>query len=57
MALNIIYIEYVQTALPILEKLDPYQFWIAYKLFRDATRSINGQPVKVRSRVVDLEAR
>lgn len=37
-----------QTALPIIEKLDPYQFFIAYKLFRDATKSINGQPVKVR---------
>ena len=37
-----------QTALPVIEKLDPYQFWIQYKLFRDATRSVNGQPVKVR---------
>ncbi|EKM53656.1 uncharacterized protein PHACADRAFT_260127 [Phanerochaete carnosa HHB-10118-sp] len=34
------------TALPIIEKLDPYQFFIGYKLFRDATRSINGTPVK-----------
>ena len=37
-----------QTALPVIEKLDPYQFWIQYKLFRDATRSVNGQPVNVR---------
>ncbi len=37
-----------QTAIPIVEKLDPYQFFIAYKLFRDATRSVNGTPVKVR---------
>lgn len=41
-----------QTALPIIEKLDPYQFFIAYKLFRDATKSINGTPVKVSS--IDL---
>ncbi|KAI0684840.1 HAD-like domain-containing protein [Cytidiella melzeri] len=34
------------TATPIVEKLDPYQFWIQYRLFRDATRSVNGQPVK-----------
>jgi len=37
-----------QTAAPIVEKLDPYSFHIAYKLFRDATRSDNGRPVKVR---------
>lgn len=37
-----------QTAMPILDKLDPYQFFITYKLFRDATRSVNGTPVKVR---------
>ncbi|EIW80210.1 HAD-like protein [Coniophora puteana RWD-64-598 SS2] len=34
------------TALPVLEKLDPYNFFITYKLFRDATRSINGKTVK-----------
>lgn len=34
--------------MPILDKLDPYQFFITYKLFRDATRSVNGTPVKVR---------
>lgn len=33
--------------MPIIEKLDPYQFFISYKLFRDATRAVNGQPVKV----------
>ncbi|KAJ3546049.1 hypothetical protein NM688_g5555 [Phlebia brevispora] len=38
--------QYHYTALPILEKLDPYQFFITYKLFRDATRSVNGMPVK-----------
>ncbi|GJE94720.1 HAD-like domain-containing protein [Phanerochaete sordida] len=38
--------QYHYTAMPIIEKLDPYQFFIAYKLFRDATKSINGQPVK-----------
>jgi len=36
-----------QTAAPIVEKLDPYGFHIAYKLFRDATKSENGRPVKV----------
>ena len=36
--------------MPIIEKLDPYQFFIAYKLFRDATKSINGTPVKVIAR-------
>ncbi|KAH9935110.1 NIF-domain-containing protein [Epithele typhae] len=34
------------TALPVVEKLDPYQFFIMHKLFRDACRSENGQPVK-----------
>ncbi|KAJ3482365.1 hypothetical protein NLI96_g7027 [Meripilus lineatus] len=38
--------QYNYTAMPIVEKLDPYQFFIAYKLFRDATRSVNGTPVK-----------
>ncbi|THG95365.1 hypothetical protein EW026_g6278 [Hermanssonia centrifuga] len=38
--------QYHYTAIPVLEKLDPYQFFITYKLFRDATRSVNGQPVK-----------
>ncbi|KAL0955543.1 hypothetical protein HGRIS_001779 [Hohenbuehelia grisea] len=34
------------TAIPVLEKLDRYNFFITHKLFRDATRSINGQIVK-----------
>lgn len=34
------------TAAPIIEKLDPYGFHLAYKLFRDATKSENGRPVK-----------
>ncbi|EGO00630.1 hypothetical protein SERLA73DRAFT_178488 [Serpula lacrymans var. lacrymans S7.3] len=34
------------TALPIIEKLDPYNFFINYKLFREATRSVNGKIVK-----------
>ncbi|KAG1741900.1 NLI interacting factor-like phosphatase-domain-containing protein, partial [Suillus paluster] len=35
-----------QTAMPIIEKLDPYNFFITYKLFREATRSVNGKIVK-----------
>ncbi|KAH9912589.1 HAD-like protein [Amylocystis lapponica] len=38
--------QYHYTATPIIEKLDPYQFFISYRLFRDATRTVNGQPVK-----------
>ncbi|KAG6891171.1 hypothetical protein C0992_009786 [Termitomyces sp. T32_za158] len=34
------------TALPILEKLDRYNFFITHRLFREATRSINGKIVK-----------
>ncbi|KNZ74042.1 Mitochondrial import inner membrane translocase subunit TIM50 [Termitomyces sp. J132] len=34
------------TALPILEKLDRYNFYITHRLFREATRSINGKIVK-----------
>ncbi|THH09473.1 hypothetical protein EW145_g1996 [Phellinidium pouzarii] len=34
------------TAIPIIEKLDPYNFFITYKLFREATRSVNGAIVK-----------
>ncbi|KAH9888372.1 NIF-domain-containing protein [Cubamyces lactineus] len=34
------------TAMPILDKLDPYQFYIMHRLFRDACRSEKGQPVK-----------
>ena len=32
--------------MPILEKLDPYNFYIMYKLFRESTRAVNGQVVK-----------
>lgn len=38
--------QYHYTATPIIDKLDPYQFFISYRLFRDATRSVNGEPVK-----------
>ncbi|CAL1711722.1 unnamed protein product [Somion occarium] len=38
--------QYHYTAMPIIDKLDPYQFFITYRLFRDATRSVKGQPVK-----------
>ncbi|KAJ7623368.1 HAD-like domain-containing protein [Roridomyces roridus] len=34
------------TAGPILEKLDRYNFYINHRLFREATRSINGKIVK-----------
>jgi len=34
------------TAMPILEKLDPYNFFIMYKLFRESTRSSENGPVK-----------
>jgi import inner membrane translocase subunit TIM50 len=34
------------TAIPVIEKLDPYNFFIAYKLFREATRSVDGKVVK-----------
>ncbi|KAH9851103.1 NIF-domain-containing protein [Lenzites betulinus] len=34
------------TAMPIIDKLDPYQFYIMHRLFRDACRSEQGQPVK-----------
>ncbi|OCH93529.1 HAD-like protein [Obba rivulosa] len=38
--------QYHYTAMPVIDKLDPYQFYITYRLFRDATRSVRGQPVK-----------
>ncbi|KAH8110508.1 HAD-like protein [Phellopilus nigrolimitatus] len=34
------------TAIPVIEKLDPYNFFITYKLFRESTRSVNGSVVK-----------
>ena len=36
----------MQTASPILEKLDRYNFYITHRLFREATRAQNGMPVK-----------
>ncbi|RDX48583.1 NIF-domain-containing protein [Lentinus brumalis] len=39
--------QYHYTAMPIIDKLDPYQFYIIHRLFRDACRSEKGgQPVK-----------
>ncbi|KAG6382185.1 HAD-like domain-containing protein [Boletus reticuloceps] len=38
--------QYNYTAMPILEKLDPYNYFITYKLFREATRSVDGKIVK-----------
>jgi TFIIF-interacting CTD phosphatase-like protein len=38
----------MQTAGPIIDKLDRYNFYINHRLFREATRSINGKIVKVR---------
>ncbi|KAK7472010.1 mitochondrial inner membrane protein required for protein import [Stygiomarasmius scandens] len=34
------------TAMPVLDSLDRYNFFITHKLFREATRSVNGQVVK-----------
>lgn len=34
------------TAAPIVEKLDPYNMFITYKLFREATRMVDGVAVK-----------
>ncbi|KAG8925278.1 mitochondrial inner membrane protein required for protein import [Tulasnella sp. 418] len=34
------------TAAPVLEKLDPYTSFIAWKLFRESTRSVGGKVVK-----------
>ncbi|KIK56206.1 hypothetical protein GYMLUDRAFT_204871 [Collybiopsis luxurians FD-317 M1] len=34
------------TALPILDQLDRYNFYIEHRLFREHTRSINGEAVK-----------
>lgn len=35
-----------QTAAPVAEKLDPFQAYLPYKLFRDSTRTVNGKVVK-----------
>ncbi|WWC90220.1 uncharacterized protein L201_005153 [Kwoniella dendrophila CBS 6074] len=34
------------TAAPVAEKLDPYQAFLPYRLFREATRYVNGKVVK-----------
>jgi import inner membrane translocase subunit TIM50 len=34
--------------MPIIDKLDPLQFYISFKLFRESTRSVSGKVVKVR---------
>ncbi|KII95425.1 hypothetical protein PLICRDRAFT_25908 [Plicaturopsis crispa FD-325 SS-3] len=34
------------TAIPIVEKLDPYNFYLNYKLFRESTRFVDGKIVK-----------
>lgn len=36
-----------QTAMPILDKLDPLQYYVHYRLFRDSTRYYNKGLVKV----------
>ncbi|KIM71865.1 hypothetical protein PILCRDRAFT_748373 [Piloderma croceum F 1598] len=38
--------QYFYTATPIVEKLDPYGMFIQHRLFRESTRSVNGQIVK-----------
>lgn len=35
-----------KTALSVAEKLDPFTLYLPYKLFREATRSVNGKVVK-----------
>lgn len=35
-----------QTAAPVAEKLDPFQAYLPYKLFRDSTRTVKGKVVK-----------
>lgn len=37
----------LQTATPIVEKLDPYNMFIQHRLFRESTRSVDGKIVKV----------
>jgi mitochondrial import inner membrane translocase subunit TIM50 len=47
MSLSATFIQsFLQTALPIVEKLDPYRFFTMYHLFRESTKSVNGEPVK-----------
>lgn len=37
-----------QTAAPIVDKLDRYGFFITYRLYREATRVVDGKIIKVR---------
>jgi import inner membrane translocase subunit TIM50 len=46
MPLSNIFFFFLQTATPILEKLDPYHFFIQYHLFRESCKVHNGQVVK-----------
>ncbi|KAF9513795.1 hypothetical protein BS47DRAFT_1317257 [Hydnum rufescens UP504] len=34
------------TAVPIIEKIDPFTLYVSYKLFRESTRSVDGRIVK-----------
>ena len=43
---SVLRLRFKQTAIPIIEKLDPYGFFITYKLFRESTRSVDGSVVK-----------
>lgn len=47
----------LQSAMPVIEQLDPYGQFIIYRLCREYTRSIRGKIVKVRSFVVTVVAR
>ncbi|KAJ7245159.1 NIF-domain-containing protein [Mycena haematopus] len=38
--------QHFYTAAPILDKLDRYNFFVSHRLYREATRSINGKIVK-----------
>lgn len=38
---------YYQSAIPVLEAIDPYQLYISYKLFRESTGHVDGHIVKV----------
>ena len=39
---------FYQTVDPILDKLDPYNLYIMYRLYRESTRLVDGKIVKVR---------
>ncbi|THH20494.1 hypothetical protein EW146_g886 [Bondarzewia mesenterica] len=38
--------QYYYTAYPVIDKLDPYMFFVSYRLTREATRSTDSGPVK-----------